>query len=438
MRRLVSSLVAIFALCAALSPAVSSAGQGAAATVYLPQGTEAEALAVGPEGSLWFAGSHRGTDPANVVGRIIDGGALDEHSVPRSGTMLGVGDLALGPEGNMWFTEPAANRIERAAPGGAPIGFTLPIQGSRPTGIVTLGGSLWATLEGIGRLQEISPATASVTEYTLPSGWRPAALAAGSDEALWVVDGAAPEIARKPPAGSTITYPPPNSSKGAKYSDIVAGPDGGLWISQSDGPFIDKLEAEASDPRYKRFELPIKGGISTVSRGPHHDIWFAAGGRIGSMDVKGRSFGAPACAVHGCAPVEALAQVPGGALWYAAGGRIGRFEPPFFSLSLQSGLRVEGKARVTTMLGCRGGAAGQRCRGKLELLPRRGSGPPLGSARFAIVTSRSRQVTLNLSPAARIDLAREGRLAVHLVIRLGGRQLRGHDLVLHATRRRRP
>src|SRR5689334_8841548 len=145
MRRLVLSLVALFALCAALSPAVASAGQGVARIVYLPKGTEAEALAVGPEGSLWFAGSHRGTDPANLVGRIVNGGALDEHKVPESGSVLGVGDLTLGPEGNMWFTEPAANRIERAAPGATPEGFTLPVPGSRPTGIVTVGGSLWAT-----------------------------------------------------------------------------------------------------------------------------------------------------------------------------------------------------------------------------------------------------------------------------------------------------
>jgi streptogramin lyase len=433
MRRLVPSLVALFALCAALTPAVASAGQGAARTVHLPRGTEAEALAVGPEGSLWFAGTHRGAEPANVIGRIVGGGALDEHKVPVSGSALGVGDLTLGPEGNMWFTEPAANRIERAAPGGTPAGFTLPIPGSRPTGIVTVGSSVWATLGGIGRLEEINPATAMGTEYTLPVGWRPSALALGGDKALWTVNAAAPEVARKPPTGSTITYPPPSSSKGTRYSDIATGPDGNLWISQSDGPFIDKLEAEASNPRYKRFELPIKGGISTISKGPHHDIWFAAGGRIGSMDTKGRSFGAPACAVHSCARVEALAEGPGGALWFAAGGTIGRFEPPFFSVSLQSGLSVKGSGQVTTMLGCRGGAAGQRCLGKLELLPRPGSGGRLGSARFGIPTSLSRMVTLNLSRAARIDLAQKGKLPVHLVIKLGGRVVAGRNLVLHAA-----
>lgn len=433
MRRLVPSLVALFALCAALAPAVACAGQGAARIVYLPQGTEAEALAVGPEGSLWFAGAHRGAEPANVVGRIIAGGALDEEKVPVSASVLGVGDLTLGPEGNMWFTEPAANRIERVVPGGAPAGFTLPIAGSRPTGIVTVGGSLWATLEGIGRLEEINPASAMGTEYTLPVGWRPSALTFGGDKALWMVNAAAPEVARRPPAGSTITYPPPNSSKGAKYSDIVAGPDGNLWIGQSDGPSIDKLEAEASNPRYKRFELPIKGGISTLSKGPHHDIWFAVGGRIGSIDTQGRSWGKPVCAAHDCTPVKALTEGPGGALYYAAGGTIGRFEPAPFAIAVRSGLRRNGRTQVTISLACSGGAAGQRCQGKLELLPRNRSAGRLGSGRYKILTSYSESVNLNLSRTARTELAKQGKLPARLVVTLGGRVVAGRNLVLHAA-----
>lgn len=436
MRRLVPSLIAICALCAALSPAPASAGQGVARIVYLPHGTEAEALAVGPEGSLWFAGSHRGTEPANLVGRIINGGAIEEHKVPAPESMLGVGDLTLGPEGYMWFTEPSANRIERAAPGGTPAGFTLPNSGSRPTGIVTVGGSVWATLEGIGRLEEINPASALGTEYTLPGGWRPSALALGSDKALWVVNAAAPEVARKPPGGTTITYPPPSASNGAKYSDIVTGPDGNLWIGQSDGPRIDKLEAEASNPRYKRFELPIKGGISALSKGPHHDIWFAIGGRIGSIDTDGRSWGKPVCAIHSCAPVKALTEGPGGALYFAAGGTIGRFEPAFLAISVRSGLRPDGRRKVSISLACSGGAARQRCRGKVELLPRDGTRGQLGNGRFRILTSFTESVNVNLSRTARTTLAQQGTLPARLVVKLGGRVVAGRNLVLHAPVRK--
>jgi streptogramin lyase len=433
MRRLVPSLLALFALCAVLAPAVASAGQGAARIVYLPRGTEAEALAVGPEGSLWFAGSHRGPEPANLIGRIINGGAIDEHKVPVPESILGVGDLTLGPEGNMWFTEPAANRIERAAPGGTPAGFTLPNPGSRPTGIVTVGSSVWATLEGIGRFEEINPASAMGTEYTLPTGWRPSALALGSDKALWAVNAAAPEVARKPPRESTITYPPPNSSRSAKYSDIVTGPDGNLWIGQSDGPRIDKLEAEASNPRYKRFELPIKGGISTLSKGPHQDLWFAIGGRIGSIDTEGRSWGKPVCAIHSCAPVKALTQGPGGALYFAAGGTIGRFEPAFLAIAVRSGLRLDGRKKASISLACSGGAARQRCQGKVELLPREGARGQVGSARFGILTSFTESVNVNLSRTARTTLAQEGKLPVRLVVRFGGRVVKARNLVLHAA-----
>ncbi|HKZ15471.1 MAG TPA: hypothetical protein VJL81_16655 [Solirubrobacterales bacterium] len=433
MRRLVPPLVAIFALCAALFPAIAGAGQGASRIVYLPKGTEAEALAVGPEGNLWFAGSHRGADAANVVGRIVNGGALDEHPVPNSGPVLGVGDLTLGPEGNMWFTEPAANRIERAAPGGALEGFTLPTPGSRPTGIVMLGGSLWTTLEGTGRLAQINPA-GSAEAFTLPAGWRPNALAVGADGALWLTNAAAAELARKPPAGLITTFPMSKSFQGTKNTDIVSGPDGNLWMSQSNGPYIGRLEPHASNPDFTRFELPIKGGTSLISNGPHNDIWFADGGRIGSLDLNGRSYGAPACAIHSCARVEALAENAEGTLWFAAGGTIGRFEPPPFAVSLHGGLAVKGRAKATTTVACRGGAAGQRCVGKVELLPRQGSGGRLAGARFGIVTSLSRTVKLNLSRAARTDLAQKGKLPARLVVTLGGRVVVGRNLVLHAAR----
>lgn len=434
MRRLVSSLVAIPVLCAALSPAVASAGEGAARTVHLPQGTEAEALAVGPEGNLWFAGSHRGADAANVIGRIGAGGVLDERRVPESGSVLGVGDLTLGPDGNMWFTEPVADRILFASPaGGNPGELVLPYPGSRPTGLVTVGDDVWATLEGIGRLAQITPATARGADYTLPSGWRPSALALGSDQALWLVDAESPQLARKPPAGRTMTYPAPKFAKGAKYSDIVAGPDGKLWISQSDGPYIDRVDAEALNPEYTRFELPMRGGISTVSNGPHRDIWFATGGRIGSIDTKVRTIGRPACAVNNCAPVKALAEGPEGGLWFAAGGTIGRFEPPPLSISLGSRLVARGETLAAIAIGCSGGAAGQRCQGKLELLPRKGSGGRLGSARFGVPTSLSRPVTLRLSRPARTDLAMKGKLPVRLVARLGGSVVASRNLVLHAA-----
>jgi streptogramin lyase len=418
MRRLVPLFSAFVALLVVLAPAAS--GASLPALVHLPKGTEAEALAVEPEGELWFAGVHRGADAANLSGRIASDGSVEEFPVPESGSAPGVGDLTLGPDGNMWFTEPYAGRIDFEAPtGGGPGILVLPDPKSRPTGLATVDNAIWATLAGSGEFLVTYPATARGVSYAMEAGWQPTRLALGGDNALWVINGAMPELARKAPAGASILIPIPSFAKGAKLTDIIAGPEGNLWISQADGTYISRVQPEIS--RYTRFELPREGGFSLISNGPRHDIWFAGGGRIGSITNDGHWFGTPTCAVRGCPTVTALTEGPEGALWFAAGGMVGRFEPPPLSVTVGGRLVGKGRAKATASLACHGGAAGQHCQGKLEMLPAKRSGRRLGSACFGIITGSAKKATLNLTGAAAAELARRGKLPVRLVARIGGK-----------------
>jgi streptogramin lyase len=417
MRRLVPIVAALLALCAGLLPA--AAGAALPDAVHLPKGTEAQALAVGPEGELWFAGVHRGADAANVSGRIASDGSVEEFPVPESAAAPGVGDLTLGPDGNMWFTEPYAGRIDFEAPsGGGPGILVLPDPTSRPTGLATIGDAIWATLAGSGEFLVTYPATARGVSYRMEAGWQPTKLALGREGALWTINGARPELARKAPAGASILLPIPKFAHGAELTDIIAGPEGNLWLSQSDGSYISRIEPEIS--RYTRFELPFKGGYSLISNGPRHDIWFSGGGLIGSITNDGHRFATPTCALRSCATVTALAEGPEGALWFAAAGTIGRFRPPPLSVTIGGRLRSKGPSKAAASLECHGGAAGQHCQGKLELLPAKG-GRRLGSVRFGIVTGNFKKLTLKLTEAASAELARRGKLPVRLVARIGGK-----------------
>jgi streptogramin lyase len=431
MRRLVPPLLVVFALCLVFAPGLAVAANGGAAEVVrLPQGTEAEALAVGPDGSLWFAGSYRGAEPANVVGKVDANGKVRQFSIPETGATLGVGGLTLGPDGNMWLTEPEGNMVQRIGPSGPMEGLVLPKPGSRPTGIVSLGGALWTTLEGAGAVLRIDPAGPG-NEYSLP-GQHPNALAVGADSMLWLTDADAAVVTRKPPEGRSIGFPM-TGFEGTRATDIVSGPDGNLWMSESDGPYVSRMEARATTSKYVRFKLPIKGSTSLVSTGPDRDVWFAGGGRIGSIDTRGASFGAPICALPGCPKVEALAEGHEGALWFAAGGMLGKFEPAPVSVALRAPLRAQGTKKATATIDCNGGAGGQHCRGKLELLPRKGSGDRLGSGHFGIPTGFSQTTILNLSRTAAATLAQKGSLPVRLVARLDGKIAAGRNFVLHAA-----
>jgi streptogramin lyase len=430
-RRLVPLVVVLVALCLGIAPSVVRAALPL--VVHLPQGTEAEALAVGPEGELWFAGVRRGADAANVSGRIAGDGSVEEFPVPESGSEPGVGDLTLGPDGNMWFTEPAAGRIDFESPdGGRPGILVLPDPNSRPTGLATVGNSIWTTLEATGALLVTYPKTATGAEYGVPES-EPSLLSLGGDGSLWIIDGGGSELLRKPPAGRSISFPIPDIAKGADLTDIVTGPEGNLWLSQSDGPYVARFQPES--PRYTRFELPFEGGggFSLISNGPRHDIWFAGGGFIGSITSNGHWFGAPTCALGSCATLTALAEGPEGGLWFAAGGTVARFEPPRLSAGPSGRLLAKGRSTATTRLACSGGAAGQHCQGKLEMRSAKGPGRSLGSVRFGILTGNTRKVTINLTRAVAAELARDGRLAVRLVARTDGKVSATHIAVLRAA-----
>lgn len=427
MRRLVPIVVVLLALCGAVVPAAAATkGKGAppprVTSAHLRQGTEVQALAVGAEGFLWFAGINVGETPSNVVGRISPAGAVDEYTVPGTAATLGIGGLARGPEGDMWFTEPAADRVERVAPTGHPEGFTVPTAGSLPTGIVAApGGFLWVTMEGTGRFAKVDP-VGTADEWSLPAGARPAAIALGPDGALWAVETETATLARISLQGTSSSYPLPSDGRifnGAANSDIATGPDGNLWLSQKDGPYIGEVIPTATQPEYIRHEVPVEEGTTLIASGPRGDLWYAtAGGAIGSLSAGGEEVGDPGCplACHG--PIAALAEGPEGELWFAAGETIGTYRPSPLFLVRHGALKAAGP-KLKEPLECRGGAAGERCKGTLAIY--RGK-YQVARGHFAIPAMTHRKVTLHFVDRRGGEIARGRGVKARFVARLASKR----------------
>jgi len=429
MRRLIPLLAVLAAVGAALVPANAMAGHPPPPPhvdlSHLRQGTEVQALAVGPENYLWFAGINRTGTPSNVVGRVSPGGATEEHAIAATAETLGIGGLTRGPEGNMWFTEPAANRIERVGPSGQAEGFAVPTAGSLPTGIVSApGGFLWVTMEGTGKVAKVDP-IGHVVESALNDGARPAALALGPDSALWVMETESATLGRVGLDGSTSSFPLPTDGaifKGTLNSDIVTGPDGNLWLSQEDGPFVGEVIPTQTQPEYVRFEVPEEedGGTTLISKGPHGDLWYATeGGAIGSIAPNGKEFGDPGCPLKDCAPLEALAEGPEGELWFASGESIGRYHPSPLFLVEHGPLKAVG-SKLKVPLECRGGAARQRCKGTYEIFLGKYAA---ARGHFAIPTMTHRKVTLHLVDGGGRRKAQKLGLRGHYVVHLGGKSV---------------
>ena len=132
------------------------------------------------------------------------------------------------------------------------------------------------------------------------------------------------------------------------------------------------------------------------------------------------------------APITALARGPEGKIWFAAGNTVERFEPPPLALRFKRVSRKIGKKGELTMrIACRGGAGGQKCGGRIELL--RGS-RSLERSPYRAVSGSIKEVGVPLNTRTIGLLRAQSSLRVRLVLVTGGKQTDARDLDLAVTR----
>lgn len=377
MRRLVPLVAALLALAVALPLASASATPKVAKPLRLPAGYEVEALAPGPGRALWYAGTATAASPPHAfAGRIDAEGKAKTWDYKTPTGPSGIGDLVRGPDGQMWLTVPGADEVARIEADGQWHGL-VGAEGSRPTGLTTAGTNVWATLEGTGRLVSLDTAEtpAAVEEYFLPPGIAPTGIAFGPRNSLWSIGANSGLLVRVTLAGTAGYVPLEKGNKeyvGTINVDIAVAHDGSLWFAQGDRAAVGRL---ALSPRpgdenasYLRFGLPGGGPTTLISQGPTDDMWFAdRSGRIGSVTAKG-VVGELACATRCGTAVTALARGADGNLWFAAGDEVAPFQPRPLALGFKRVSRqIDRKGNLTMQIGCRGGAAGQRCTGRVEI-----------------------------------------------------------------------
>jgi streptogramin lyase len=422
MRRLVPTLAVLAALVVAAIPASASA---ALETLHLERGVEVQALAAGPAGTLWAAGIDRSESPPDVFLARMSPGAKPGYFIDRGDAGEGVGELIRGPEGEMWFSVPAADQVVRLDPEAEVLHHLRLVAGERPTGLVAAQGDVWATLAGVPEIAQIEEGGANITNWTLEPGTSLSRIVLGSDNNLWAIEAGTGRVIRESLQGA---YAPvaletgEESFAGTINSDIAAGDDGNIWVSQRDRPTVGKLvpDEDGEGVNYTRYK--VAGGPTTfLSPGPAHDIWFAdQAGMIGSISSKGVS-GEPICATKLCAtPITALARGPEGKIWFAAGNTVERFEPPPLALRFRRVSRTIGKKGDLKMtIACRGGAGGQKCRGTIEVQQ-----GPRGLERTSIsaVTGSVTEVGVPLNARILELLRATGHLRARLVLVTRGRQ----------------
>jgi virginiamycin B lyase len=445
--RLAAVLGLVAIVCLAAAPA-ASALTGRGPEYRLGQGMHADALTIGPDGNIWFAGTRHGPEESvDVVGRSTPDGQIAEFALPARGPAeLGISSITAGRDGNLWFTEPNANQFGSISTTGEISEFVLPNPGSRPRTIAAApDGSLWFTEEGIDRVARFIPATGSLRERQLTPGGRPTGIAVRADGTVWITEPGRDGLAIVTTTG-TSSFRIPFAS--AAPNAIVPGPEGNVWFTEENGPWLGRITSAAlTKADYERLEMPMRQGTRWLAFGPSGNFWFTTGNLIGSISP-GRLLADPACLAAGCdVSVTALAAGPEGSLWYATGmvpggtpldpGVIGKFLPPRITAKVNRRSGHLAGRFVKLRIACGGGAAGQLCRGRVRIRGRlkgKGRMTVLGSRGLELRVHSSRRFPVKLSRPATALLRREGRLSARVTVSLSGGGRTHRQLVLHAGR----
>jgi streptogramin lyase len=279
--------------------------------------SEPSNIALGPNGSLWFA-----EFTGNKIGTITPAGAIAEFAVPTAAA--GPFGIVSGPDGNLWFSETSASKIGKMSTLGSFDEFTTTTAAAQPYGITSgSDGNLWFTELATGAVARITT-SGTVTEFSIGAATQPSGIASGADGNLWFSESNKGRIAQATPAGITTSFAIPSGATSSP-TGIVTGADGDLWFAETARNYIGRIATTGTV--LSQFPLPEpSSGPTFIIAGPDGNVWFTeeAGNRIGGITPAGvvTEIGVPTA---GSEPVG-IAVGPDGALWFTefGGNKIGR------------------------------------------------------------------------------------------------------------------
>src|SRR5579862_687532 len=224
---------------------------------------------------------------------------IKEYPTPTSDS--GPFGIEVGPDGNLWFRELNGGRtgqqIGRITPSGVFTEFANPAPQDIRSAIELTGlvggpdGNMWFTEALFGTVAEavenngigrITPSGA-ITVFPVPTpNSLPEDIVVGPDGNLWFTESLANQIGRITPSGAITEYrlPIAQPKNVAGLDDLTTGPDGNIW-------FIAPGAIGRITPSGTIKEFPISSGAGNLVAGPDGNLWFTSSGAIGHITPSG-------------------------------------------------------------------------------------------------------------------------------------------------------
>lgn len=310
--------------------------------------SEAEYIAVGPDGNLYFTEAdffnYALNQSQGIIGRMSTSGAMLEIPIPNSSRDEPWG-ITAGPDGKIWFVEQFGHEVVSMAPPtnvagtqekgtssivhvsahqappipqlNLPQSFGGPLQSTRG-----VDGNLYTYSQGTSAIGRISPG-GKFTSIPAPAP-SVGTMATGSDGNIWYCDNNNGVNRFNPTTGVTNNFPTPSPYD---CHDVVAGADGALWYDNPGAGVFGKMTTSGVAT-----EFPLN---LTVYGGPGKTIWTTSNNNFERLNADGSvaaSYPIPSQLVAGNMNLIGTTGGPDGNLWFTAEAQDPTLGGPYFGI----------------------------------------------------------------------------------------------------------
>jgi virginiamycin B lyase len=202
-------------------------------------------------------------------------------------------------------------------------------------------------------------ASVKVTEFPVPTpSSRPYQIVAGPDGNLWFTESDAGQIGRITPSGAITEYP---IRKGGGPYGITVGPDGNLWFTERFADLIAKFNPNTGQ-LLAEYSIPTENAQPWgITAGPDGALWFTEEDvdQIGRMTTNGQVFELP---TQSCCFPTFITTGKDGRLWFTeelpgqigamdTNGAVEYFTPPTAALTYGITMGPDGNVWFTALDG---------------------------------------------------------------------------------------
>jgi streptogramin lyase len=227
----------------------------------------------------------------------------------------GSSHMVAGPDGNLWFTDPGNNQIDRVTPAGVITQFNLPVHNVPVDGS---GSSSSGSSGNSGGGGIVSPPLEQPDDPT------PDDIIVGPNGNLWFTESGVDRIGEITTSGVITEFTTPTAD--SEPTGLAVGSDGNIWFTESGTNDIGRITPSGTIKEFTTADLDLSSTDKMVL-GSNGSLWFIAYDNDGDSEAAEVDTAGKVTAFQISSSPNDLTVGPDGNIWLASSGEIDQVTP---------------------------------------------------------------------------------------------------------------